>query len=56
MENRLPIPEGADIAEDAAQYFTGVKGVLPHPVATVGIGAYGDDFAAQLMEPAEEEP
>ena len=53
MENWFSIRKGTDIAEDVFQNLTGPVGILPHPAGGVGIGADGDDFAAQFLETAE---
>lgn len=54
MEDGLPVFEGADIAENVGQHPGGGPAILAHPVAPVGIGAYGDDLAPQLLESLEE--
>ena len=53
MENGFSFLKGAHIAENALQKFAGFLGILSHPAGGVGIGAYGDDLAAQLLDPAE---
>ena len=50
MKNRLPVFEGTDVPKNVFQNVTGAEGVLPHPVAAVGVGANGDDLAPQLPE------
>ena len=51
VEDGFPVGEGADMAKDLLQEFAGLPGVLANPVCPVGIGAYGDNFSAQLSEP-----
>ena len=53
MENRLPVLKGTHIPKNIFQNFAGHIGILPHPVAAVGVGADGDDLAAQFLKPAE---
>ena len=53
MKNRLPVFEGTDVPENVFQNVTGAERILPHPVAAVGVGADGDDLAAQLPEAPE---
>ena len=53
MKNRLPVFEGTDVPQNVFQNVTGAEGVLPHPVAAVGVGANGDDLAPQLPEAPE---
>ena len=53
VKDGLAVLEGTHIAENIAQQlFRGIT-VLSHPFTSVGIGAHGDDFTAQLLEPAE---
>ena len=54
MENRTPVPEGADIAKDILKNPAGIMGILSHPAAGMGIGAHGDNFTAQFFEAAED--
>ena len=53
MKNRLSFRKGADITKNILQNRTGVKGILPHTVGPVSIGADGDDLTAQFLEPPE---
>ena len=53
MENRLPVFKGADISEDVSEDLADLKRILSDPVSGVGIGAHGDDFTAQFLEPVE---
>ena len=54
MEDGLPGFESTDMTEDVAQQAAGFEAVLSHTVTVVGIGAYGDDFSAQFLKPAED--
>ena len=53
MENRFPVFEGADVAEDFLQLRHHFVGILSGPGHVMGIGADGDDPATQLVKPLE---
>ena len=53
VENGPAFFEGAYISEDLFQNIAGIRGILSDTIAGVGVGAYGDDLAAQLLEPAD---
>ena len=51
MEHRLPIPEGANMAENILQHPANFKRILSHPVTAMGIRANRNDLATQLLKP-----
>ena len=53
MKNWLTVFKSTNISKNVLQNLAGLPGILTDPVTAVGIGANGDDFAAQLPETAE---
>ena len=56
MEHGAAVFKGADMAENFLQHLANLKGILTHPIGTVGIGAHGDDLTAQFPEPLHHIP